>query len=364
MPSNARPRTSKPRGICKYYITPRGCFAGSSCKFLHGAAEQLDPQEPLLTPYDAAKRCKFYCIRQWRDQKGQQIERGNMKKCPMCREPSRFITPSSRFWKHGHPEKDRVTKAYRDSMAKVPCRYFKQCLERNNPRPLCPFGKDCFYQHLKDDGTPYVFRHGADVCMPVQRSHNSAGAGRSRRNNRLREDPLIRRQLDILREAMDNLESAVSTSNDPVARTLDMVRMLVQRHTDFDGMPNSVSESSLSEAYLSDSDDGDSDSDEISRLGRYLRSAASRRFGESSDSSEVQRDEDEEARLMQEIAERDRGRVTNPPFLTDGRGRVVWSSDGEVAEPANSGLRQSAETLDGDELVDEMHTKNNGLSGA
>lgn len=48
-----RPVTSKSRGICRYYSTPRGCFAGNDCKFLHGADEQL-------TPYDKSKVCKYY----------------------------------------------------------------------------------------------------------------------------------------------------------------------------------------------------------------------------------------------------------------------------------------------------------------
>jgi hypothetical protein len=48
-----RPVTSKSRGICRYYSTPRGCFAGDDCKFLHGADEKL-------TPHDKAKVCKYY----------------------------------------------------------------------------------------------------------------------------------------------------------------------------------------------------------------------------------------------------------------------------------------------------------------
>lgn len=48
-----RPSTSKPRGICKYYETPRGCFAGKNCKFLHG-------QDEKLTPYDQNKTCRYY----------------------------------------------------------------------------------------------------------------------------------------------------------------------------------------------------------------------------------------------------------------------------------------------------------------
>ncbi|KAJ3567348.1 hypothetical protein NP233_g6419 [Leucocoprinus birnbaumii] len=534
MSSNLRPRTTKPRGICKYYTTPRGCLAGSSCKFLHGGAEQLDPQDSLLTPYDEAKRCKFYaqgycrrgdqcwfkhiarlpavstsqldknddlqndpcsicfetpvtygllsgcshifcitCIRQWRDQKNQ-TEHNNLKKCPMCREPSKFITPSSHFWKHGHPEKDRLIQAYKDSMSRIPCRYLQKSLQKDRSQPLCPFGRDCFYQHHDDEGTPYIFSYGVDVGMrqyfnamqPSRRSmfdefiddftselHNTisgegmadvagmfsvqlgadgdasglsdgtAGSARRGRNSS-RDGSLSREQLLILREAMDSLETAVSASSDTVSRALDMVRMLVERTTninsnldsvtedtenpsnderppnpvrnvttplppqeelsvhddDYYDMPGlqSVSNSSSSEAYLSGSD-SESD-DDVSRLGRYLRSAASNRNGESSNFLAAQNDDEEEARMMQEIAdqgpeelgdadhaqdaetdepqipvmdyeipasedETDCGRVTNPPFLTDGRGRVVWSSDGEVAEPASSEPRPSVERL-------------------
>jgi E3 ubiquitin-protein ligase makorin len=48
-----RPVTSKSRGICKYYNTPRGCFAGDNCKFKHGEHEKL-------TPYDNSKSCRYF----------------------------------------------------------------------------------------------------------------------------------------------------------------------------------------------------------------------------------------------------------------------------------------------------------------
>lgn len=51
--ASERPVTSKSRGICKYYATPRGCFAGNRCKFLHGEQERL-------TPFDQSKPCRFY----------------------------------------------------------------------------------------------------------------------------------------------------------------------------------------------------------------------------------------------------------------------------------------------------------------
>jgi|SRR5258708_6434954 len=48
-----RPVTSKSRGICRYYDTPRGCFSGDNCKFKHGEHEKL-------TPYDKSKSCRYF----------------------------------------------------------------------------------------------------------------------------------------------------------------------------------------------------------------------------------------------------------------------------------------------------------------
>ncbi|KAF8631909.1 hypothetical protein AX15_002166 [Amanita polypyramis BW_CC] len=238
-----RPRTSKPRGICKYYKTARGCFANDTCKFLHNDPSSTSTSQPespngcvspqvVLTPYDSTKTCRYFsngyckrgadcwfrhvikntypsaseaeeeellcsiclekpvtfgllggcnhvfcvqCIRQWRDpetKSGDLATSSNTKKCPMCRSPSRFITPSSRFWKEGEEGKAKVVLAYKESMSRVPCRYFQ---ETKKKKPFCPFGKDCFYQHINDDGTKYVFRDGVDVCMKIHSSRRTQG---------------------------------------------------------------------------------------------------------------------------------------------------------------------------------------------
>ncbi|KAG6854520.1 hypothetical protein C0991_005432 [Blastosporella zonata] len=222
MTSTHRPITSKARGVCKYYTTDRGCFNAKSCKFLHSAEPATDPSSsraPTLTPYDKAKRCKYYdegyckrghkcwftheqgvaaaevnddddelcsvcfeqpsvygllggcnhifcidCIRKWRDPTGKGGEISNIKKCPMCRAKCRYIIPSSGFFKDG-PEKERIVQKYKDSMARVPCKHFVATKAKNPKKPMCPFGKDCFYQHLNDDGTPYIFPHGADISL-------------------------------------------------------------------------------------------------------------------------------------------------------------------------------------------------------
>ena len=66
-------------------------------------------------------------------------------------------------------------------------------------------------------------------------SENLMGDSRRRRHLRgLRGDSNFREQLHVLRQAMDNLGFAVSASSDSVARTLDMVRILVQRSVDVD----------------------------------------------------------------------------------------------------------------------------------
>lgn len=228
-----RPVTSKPRGICRYYKTPRGCYAGDDCKFLHGAEEKL-------TPYDKSKVCKYYiqghctratrcwfrhelvkipldeelkhfdenmcnicmdkpetyglltgcghvfclqCIRQWREPQGKSpdmVMSGVIKRCPYCRSPSRFITPSTHYFPQDHPRKQEMIESYKNSMARVPCKYFVETSASG--KPCCPFGLDCFYKHLDPDGTPHEFQYGANHFMKVfrrqqrQRGHTFSGS--------------------------------------------------------------------------------------------------------------------------------------------------------------------------------------------
>lgn len=46
--------------------------------------------------------------------------------------------------------------------------YFQKSLLKNKNKPICPYGKDCFYSHLKGDGTRYLFKDGVEVCMEVR----------------------------------------------------------------------------------------------------------------------------------------------------------------------------------------------------
>ncbi|KAH9066675.1 hypothetical protein EDB87DRAFT_1587491 [Lactarius vividus] len=210
-----RPVTSKSRGICRYYNTPRGCFAGNKCKFQHGEHEKI-------TPFDKNKTCRYFaagyckrgekcwfrhvlpadlstapddslicaicmeepvtfglladcshvfcvdCIRNWRGQESssEDIKFSRLhKKCPYCRTLSKFVIPSSHFYPSGHPGKIAALERYKASLQRIPCRYFTAS---NPDRRFCPFGRDCMYQHQNEDGTPYVFNKGADFHIPQQ----------------------------------------------------------------------------------------------------------------------------------------------------------------------------------------------------
>jgi E3 ubiquitin-protein ligase makorin len=99
------------------------------------------------------------CLKAWRDPTQASLEvvgSGVHKKCPICRTSSRFVTPSSIFFKSGDRRKEVVINKYKDNLKRIKCRYFE-----NSPphRRYCPFGRDCFYKHEGLDGKDYVFEH-------------------------------------------------------------------------------------------------------------------------------------------------------------------------------------------------------------
>jgi len=414
-----RPRTSKPRGICSYYNTQRGCFAGDTCKFIHAETSpvpSVSPQEFILTPYDAAKTCRYYangycrrgancwfrhvdpnrkrrpepaeedellcsiclekpltfgllggcshvfciqCIRQWRDpanKSGDLASSSNTKKCPMCRAPSKFITPCSRFWKDGEEGKERVIEAYKQSMSRVPCRYFQDSKAKNPKKPFCRFGRDCFYQHLNDDGTKYVFKDGVDVCMKIhsQRDHFhtiydyephffGAWAG-----------GISMFAVDLTHEDAIPDDSRRSRPRPPNA--LDIPHTS-SRHGN---NSNSIDADSTTAAQRSSAGDVDPPRDgevrrdlhfmeQIQRMAeRFMASFEGGLFlppVESGRSSPVPRQETPPPLLEPDDVERpatgaferinqnastiieiEEDQTSEPPFVTDGRGRVVWSA--------------------------------------
>jgi len=97
------------------------------------------------------------CLKQWRaanknkknrDSSGSDSYHDNdnramVKCCPTCRAPSRFCVPSNKFYRG--KEKDAVITAFVDSKKNKPCSQY------SGPG-TCPFGSECFYAHLDQDG--------------------------------------------------------------------------------------------------------------------------------------------------------------------------------------------------------------------
>ncbi|KAI5119832.1 hypothetical protein M0805_008398 [Coniferiporia weirii] len=228
-----RPSTSKPRGVCKYFGSRRGCLNGDTCKFLHGEGE-------TQSPYDKSKTCKFFaagfcrrgdkcwfghggstrattqseagasasqssspsegqdeedsvccicqekpvtygllegcshiccleCLRGWRDPIGKSQDIVDSGNTKKCP----YCRASSNFVTPSsvfYPSGDPLKAATIAQYKASMARVPCKYFERSVPgRRSCPFGRDCFYQHKEADGTPYVFPHGADYYMSMLR---------------------------------------------------------------------------------------------------------------------------------------------------------------------------------------------------
>ncbi|KAG8902036.1 hypothetical protein FRB99_004860 [Tulasnella sp. 403] len=156
------------------------------------------PTKGTITPKPPPKK-PYECLRDWR-KPGKTTSISNSKLCPMCRAPSRYITPSSLFFKEGDPRKTKAIETYKASMGKVSCKYFERSLPG---RRSCPYGDDCFYKHEEEEGKRYMFNHGVDQMMDVFK-------------NELRRQPRRRRRM-IIYDDYDDLDfDGFSDGPDPL----------------------------------------------------------------------------------------------------------------------------------------------------
>ncbi|KAJ7672628.1 hypothetical protein B0H17DRAFT_1084017 [Mycena rosella] len=483
--TTSRPVTSKPRGICKYYTTDptkRGCFAGSKCKFLHGEAV-------THSPFDQSKTCRFYaagfckrgtqcwyihakgkekqvidddddlcsicfdkpityglltgcshifciaCIKQWRDPINKSVdvvESGNTKRCPMCRQPAKFIIPSSKFYAQGQEAKDAAMARYMDSMRRVPCKYFQKSILAVPSVPFCPFGKDCFYQHRNLDGSDYITDQGVETGMRMYASqrvlpslsgpfpHRSelirslenvfAETARLGLNPPMRgfaddgseDETTVMRRLEILADQMlaslagQGARTDSESESDDEGEAIPPLEHIGDRRTEdwplplmFDSdtdteMPPlaSVSNSSDSEDNVSDDEQENPDSSSEDQAeatnermqtvrpfdlefdpGRDARNENAGMFVRLSSFWRAAGAVEEEAGAPDAAASSvdttDEGVADDepdmpplerePPFVTDGRGRVVWSSSSGTGYPQadSSSVRRASITLPG-----------------
>lgn len=106
------------------------------------------------------------CIRQWRASKDTQTSpqhslflasdpaaaKETIKSCPLCRELTHFIIPSS-VWISHPDEKEKLVALYKRRLSSIPCKHF------DFGRSECPFGVSCFYEHKLLDGSASSIPH-------------------------------------------------------------------------------------------------------------------------------------------------------------------------------------------------------------
>lgn len=208
--------------VCRFFNTPQGCRNGSSCTFQHISPSSSVPNTPLepasLAPPNASdipcrnflkgycpigdkcwfshqtndsKECgicfevpKEYglliqcdhafclsCINSWRNKNNKDFELQQsevIKTCPMCRSPSDYIVPASRFVKG--EEKQALIESFKDKMKQILCRHIVKSRQLKLPVPMCPFGDQCLYAHLDAHGNRLeVVRQGT----PRRRMNNN-----------------------------------------------------------------------------------------------------------------------------------------------------------------------------------------------
>lgn len=129
----------------------------------------------------------FDCLMQWRKEGSQEaLER---RSCPTCRKHSDYVVPSRTF-PSSEEQKEIIVKEYKDKLAGIPCRRFQQTQRLGS----CPFGSDCFYAHLDENGN--------DV-----KALDSTMQELSRERERLQETRRRRRQRDARMSFLGVVES-------------------------------------------------------------------------------------------------------------------------------------------------------------
>ncbi len=148
------------REVCHFYLNGN-CTRGVQCLYAHPVeADELDGEQddveaspPIcgiclesVTKFGILTGCEhgfcLTCLGKWRHKgKGSsQIDLTAIRGCPVCRKPSFFIIPSTTFV--AGKKKHELIEAYKDNLARIPCRNFKY-----NDSDSCPFGSRCFFLH-------------------------------------------------------------------------------------------------------------------------------------------------------------------------------------------------------------------------
>lgn len=147
--------------VCPFFLKGN-CRYGDACRLSHCVP---DPhlqrnQEEITTcgicleqpkKFGLLSGCNhvfcFSCLMEWRTscQNNRDSSNQQVRACPECRNHSDYVIPSPTFAKSGEG-KEEIIASYKTRLSKIPCKHFSGELGS------CPFGRDCFYLHLNDDG--------------------------------------------------------------------------------------------------------------------------------------------------------------------------------------------------------------------
>ena len=90
------------------------------------------------------------CIRNWRATYDKKVKKTHYRTCPICRENSYLVIPSTRMIYEG-ALKDELLEEYTETLAEIPCKHF------NVGKGYCPFQNSCFYAHYLENGEWYEY---------------------------------------------------------------------------------------------------------------------------------------------------------------------------------------------------------------
>mmetsp|Transcript_37793 Transcript_37793/g.47695 ORF Transcript_37793/g.47695 Transcript_37793/m.47695 type:complete len:309 (+) Transcript_37793:257-1183(+) len=168
--------------VCKFYTgEPGSCRYGKNCLFQHLTPDEVKADEEKLEReqeetkaevdhqtcgvcfenipaqgkrYGLLTACDhvfcYECVREWRQRggagTGRRAEATLRRACPSCRRLSEYVLPSRDFFTTG-PEKEALMKAYKEELAKIPCKNFNA-----RTKSGCQFAKNCYFAHLNEEG--------------------------------------------------------------------------------------------------------------------------------------------------------------------------------------------------------------------
>lgn len=162
--------------ICEYFLKGN-CKYGDKCKYMHPGSMKADQKQMEKGPngqvegdYDCViclekvlangkkfgllENCSHTfcldCIRDWRATYDKKIQKTHFRTCPICRENSYLVIPSTRMIFDGDM-KEQLVQEYTDYIAEIPCMHF------NKGKGYCPFQNSCFYAHYLENGEWYEY---------------------------------------------------------------------------------------------------------------------------------------------------------------------------------------------------------------